>query len=140
MNAHQIRLVQTSFESLAADPVGVARAFYGHLFEIAPELRPLFKTDMSEQYKKLMQMLAAAVRGLDDVNALLPALHALGRRHADYGVEPAHYELVGQALLDTLRAGLGTAFTRELEQAWRAVYGAVSSAMQSGCGAAAATA
>jgi len=140
MNAHQIRLVRTSFQSLAADPDGVAQAFYGRLFEIAPELRPMFASDMSAQRAKLMRMLAAAVRGLDDVGALLPTLHELGRRHVAYGVERTHYDLVGRALVDTLRAGLGAAFTRELEAAWRAVYGVLAGAMLSGCDAAAATA
>ncbi|MCB1909150.1 MAG: hypothetical protein KDH15_17430 [Rhodocyclaceae bacterium] len=138
MNAQQIQWVQSSFQTLAADPDGVARAFYAQLFRIAPELRPMFKPEMGEQRARLMQVLAAAVRGLDDLDRLLPTLHALGRRHAGYGVEPRHYAVVGRALVDTLRVGLGAAFTADVEAAWCAAYAALAEAMISGSAATAA--
>jgi hemoglobin-like flavoprotein len=47
-------------------------------------------------------------------------------------VQPGHYATVGQALLDTLQSGLGADFTPALRQAWSAVYGALSDAMQAG--------
>lgn len=46
-------------------------------------------------------------QGIDNLEPLIPALEALGRRHAGYGVQPKHNATVGQALLDTLQAGLG---------------------------------
>lgn len=54
------------------------------------------------------------------------------RKHVGYGVAAAHYDVVGQALLDTLAMGLGDAFTDEVRAAWVAVYGVVSSTMQAG--------
>ena len=41
---------------------------------------------------------------------------------------------VGEALLWTLRKGLGEAFTPDVEAAWSNVYGTLASAMQSGSG------
>jgi hemoglobin-like flavoprotein len=54
---------------------------------------------------------------------------ALGRRHVIYGVEERHYETVGAALLWTLAAGLGEAFTPDLRAAWTAAYKLVSNTM-----------
>lgn len=48
------------------------------------------------------------------------------------GVLPAHYDVVGQALLATLGAGLGDAFTPDVKQAWTTVYGVVADTMKSG--------
>lgn len=132
MTPRQISLVQASFGPLAGSADAVAKAFYARLFELDPSLRAMFAPDLGAQRVKLMQMLTAAVRGLDDLHTLLPAVRALGRRHAGYGVADAHYDTVGRALLDTLRSGLGAAFTPELEQAWRAVYAALSDAMRDG--------
>ena len=83
--------------------------FYGRLFEIAPEVKPLFKGDMTEQGKKLMQMLAVAVNGLPKLDTIVPAVQDMGVRHNDYGVAPEHYDSVGAALLWTLeqRSGRG---------------------------------
>ena len=47
---------------------------------------------------------------------------AMARRHVHYGVRPAHYKLVGNALLWTLRQGLGQDWTIDVEQAWTKCY------------------
>ncbi|TIS32963.1 globin domain-containing protein, partial [Mesorhizobium sp.] len=46
-----------------------------------------------------------------------------------YGVEERHYPIVGQALIETLAAGLGTAFTPAVREAWEAAYGLLASVM-----------
>jgi hemoglobin-like flavoprotein len=102
------------------------------LFELDPTLRPLFKGDMEEQGRKLMEMIELAVRGLDRQEALLPALAALGRRHAGYGVNESDYETVGAALLWTLEQGLGPSFTPDIREAWAALYRFVADTMRDG--------
>jgi hemoglobin-like flavoprotein len=81
-----------------------------------------------------MQMLALAVNSLDRMEQLLPVVRSLGSRHVSYGVRDKDYDTVGQALLWTLRKGLGEAFTPDVEAAWINVYTALASAMQSGSG------
>ena len=103
--------------------------FYGRLFETAPEVRPLFKGDMKEQGAKLMATLAVVVKGLDNIESLLPVAGDLAKRHVDYGVEPEHYSQVGASLLWTLGQGLGEEFTPEVEAAWTGAYGLLSGAM-----------
>lgn len=118
----QKTLVQDSFLDIATIADDAAVLFYQRLFELDPSLRPLFRGDMAEQRKKLMQMLTAAVKGLDRLEQLVPVVQDLGRRHARYGVREQHYETVGAALLWTLEAGLGRGFTPEVRGAWTAVY------------------
>jgi hemoglobin-like flavoprotein len=104
-----------------ADPA--ARIFYDRLFTLDPSLRPMFAfTDMDKQRKVLMQTLAVVVKGIDRLDTLLPAVEALGRRHAGYGVQASHFATVGQALLETLEVGLGDAFTPEVRAAWAEAY------------------
>src|SRR5262249_31489827 len=104
--------------------------FYRRLFDLDPSLRHLFKPDMSEQRRKLMQMLSAAVKGLDRLDQLVPVVKELGRRHAGYGVTDAHYDTVGKALLWTLQKGLGKAFTPEVRDAWTTVYTVLATTMK----------
>jgi hemoglobin-like flavoprotein len=126
---HQIELVQTSFAKVVPIAATAADLFYGRLFEIAPQVRRMFPNDLSEQKKKLMAMLGTVVAGLNRVDTLLPAVRALGRRHAGYGVTVEHYAPVGAALLWTLEKGLGEAFTAEVREAWAAAYGVLSQTM-----------
>ena len=140
LTAAQKTLVQHSFAAIVPIADDAAVLFYQRLFEIDPSLRAMFPADMFEQRKKLIQMLAAAVKGLDHLDRLVPVLEDLGRRHAGYGVLDAHYDTVGAALLWTLGAGLGDAFTPEVKEAWTTVYGLIASTMQTAARGAAAAA
>ena len=85
---------------------------------------------MAEQRKKLMQMITVAVRGLERLDDLVPAVEALGRRHTGYGVTDQHYATVGAALLWTLEQGLGDAYTPEVHAAWSETYTLLASVMK----------
>lgn len=86
-------------------------------------------TDMPAQRRNLMQTLTVVVKSIDRLETIIPAVEALGRRHAGYGVEAAHFATVGQALLDTLAIGLGDGFTPEVRVSWAAAYGLLASVM-----------
>ena len=104
--------------------------FYGRLFELNPSLRPLFKIDIGEQGKKLMQMIGFCIGKLDALDELVPIVKSLGARHVGYGVVESDYATVGAALLWTLEQGLGAQFTAPLKKAWTDTYVALSEVMQ----------
>jgi hemoglobin-like flavoprotein len=127
MDNAQKQLIRHTFAQIEPVAAVAAALFYGRLFEIAPELRHLFRYDMgtpgmAQQGNKLMQTLAVAVAHLDNLGAVLPAIEALARRHVAYGVTAQHYDTVGAALLWTLGQGLGDAYTPEVEAAWAHLY------------------
>lgn len=126
----QKELVMSTFAMVAPIAEKAAEIFYAKLFELDPALKPLFKGDMTEQGKKLMTMLAAAVKGLNDLDSLIPVVQDLGKRHVGYGVEDSHYDTVGAALLSTLEVGLGEAWNDEVKEAWTAVYTVLASVMK----------
>ena len=126
----QKTMVQNTFATVTPIADDVAALFYRRLFELDPSLERLFRGDMKEQRKKLMQMLTAAVKGLDRLDQLVPVVEDLGRRHAAYGVADAHYDTVASALLWTLEKGLGAAFTPEVKDAWATVYGVLATTMK----------
>ena len=133
MRESQVTLVQESWEQVLPIADTAAQLFYSRLFELDPSLRRLFtQTDMAEQRKKLMQMITVAVRGLTRLDDLVPAVEALGNRHAGYGVTDAHYDTVATALLWTLEQGLGEGFTPEVREAWIETYTILSTVMQNG--------
>jgi hemoglobin-like flavoprotein len=132
MTLKEKNLVQASFAQVAPIAEVAAELFYGHLFELDPSLKFLFRGDMKEQGRKLMQMLAFAVASLDRLQEILPAVRDMGRRHAGYGVTDEHYGTVAEALLWTLGKGLGDGFTPEVESAWVSVYTLLATAMKSG--------
>jgi hemoglobin-like flavoprotein len=122
MNSDQVALIQHSLAKVTPVTGEAAALFYGRLFEIAPELKPLFHDDMTDQGRKLMATLAVVVNGLTDLESVLRAASALAKKHVAYGVKAEHYGPFGVALLWTLERGLGTEWTSDLADAWIAAY------------------
>ena len=130
MTPDKIALVQKSFSQVVPIADQAAMLFYDRLFEIAPEVKPMFHdADMAEQRRKLMATLGIVVTGLTRLETVLPAASALAKRHVSYGVKDEHYPIVGSALLWTLEKGLGEAWTPETADAWTTAYGTLSSYM-----------
>jgi hemoglobin-like flavoprotein len=130
MTPKQIDLVRSSWSAVEpiADPA--ATLFYQRLFELDTSIERLFRrADMAKQRAILMGTLAVVVRSVDRLDTIVPAIEALGRRHAGYGVRPEHYDTVGAALLWTLEKGLGEAFDADTREAWTAAYTTLASMM-----------
>jgi hemoglobin-like flavoprotein len=131
MTPAQKRLVQATWKQVVPVADAAAAMFYARLFLIDPTTRQLFRgTDMAQQRKKLLQVIGVAVAGLDRLDALMPAVADLGRRHAGYGVRDEHYDSVGAALLWTLEQGLGNSWNAEVKAAWSEVYTLLSGVMR----------
>lgn len=129
MTPRQIELIRSTFAQVAPISETAAELFYNRLFELDPAVRQMFQTDLNDQGRKLMQMLAMVVAGLDRLDTITPAVRDLGRRHVDYDVRAEHYPTVGAALIWTLEKGLGDAFTTEAREAWTAAFALLSTVM-----------
>lgn len=129
LGPHTIRLVRESFAAVAPMATQAAAMFYDRVFERAPAAAGLFHGDMARQGERLMAMIGMALAALDDLPALDRVLADLGRRHQGYGVQPAHYAVVGGALLDTLASALGEDFRPEHRAAWASLYGHMQAVM-----------
>lgn len=132
MHDEDIRRVRDSYASIG-DGDEFARRFYATLFRLRPDTRRLFPANLDAQVRKLVDMLASIVHGLDAPARLAREFAELGRRHVGYGVREDDYDDVGAALLMALHEQFGDAFTPELEQAWATVYGDLSEAMIAEC-------
>jgi len=69
METSEIELIQLSFADVKPISEQAAELFYGRLFDTAPSVKPLFKSDMTEQGRKLM----GTVAYLNDLPSILPA-------------------------------------------------------------------
>lgn len=121
-SSRQKALVRESFDVLLPCAGLVAQAFYRRLFELDPKLEALFKGDLESQGEKLMNALHISILSLDRMDVLRPTIRLLGIRHREYGVQRKDYVTVAAALLWTLEQCLNERFTRDVKDAWGAVY------------------
>jgi hemoglobin-like flavoprotein len=132
MTPRQIELVRDSWLQVFPLRETAAAMFYEKLFELDPGLRPLFKADLSQQAGKLFDTLNALVTSLGEAGALQAVAAPLQRSHSGFGATPAHYRAVGEALMWTLGASVGSAFDGPVRAAWLAAYEGLADAMQDG--------
>ena len=134
LDAEQVRLIQMSFQKLSPNAAYAAQKFYQRLFEIAPEVRPLFAGEpgtaaMDPQGRKLMAALGMIVMNLGTLGTVIPVARQMAVRHVNYGVKAEHYSQVGAALLWTLEDTFGNEFTPAHRIAWERAYTALSNVM-----------
>ena len=130
MTGAQIILIKKSWSIFRSiDPALVGDVFYSRLFYKSPNLRGMFKTPMTDQNIKLIDMLSYLVSRLERLDEVSEEMAQLASRHTGYGVRPAHYKLVGEALLWTLEAGLGNDWNNDVKAAWKACYDTISNMM-----------
>jgi hemoglobin-like flavoprotein len=130
MTEEQIVLVKNSWKTFRKVDSGlIGDVFYSKLFCDNPQLRSMFPSSMKQQYEKLIDMLSAIVARLDDLSEMTLDIKMMALRHESYGVKPQHYRLVGNALLWTIKRGLGNDWNNDLQEAWMAAYTKLSEAM-----------
>lgn len=129
MNYSQRQVVKQSFEMMRPNMRRVIASFYDRLFASHPGYRALFPDDIALQHVKFIQFMSQLMGMIDHLDSVDASCRTLGRRHAEYGVEPEDYGKVGAVLLETLEAELGEHWTPELAVAWAELYGTLSAAM-----------
>ena len=129
MNPRHVDLVRDSFVQVLVDSERAAHIFYDRLFELAPDTRPMFRKDMAEQGRLLIDALARIVTGLSRLDAMLPSLRKLAERHVGYGVEHRHYAVAGEALVHMIKVHGGPAVDAQTIEAWKVAYALVADAM-----------
>lgn len=130
MTKEEIILIKRTWKLFREiNPVVVGDTFYSKLFLDNPSVRKMFPKDMNQQYQKLIDMLSTIVGRLDNLDELSSDIVAMGQRHVAYGVKPAQYQKVGDALLWTLEQGLGKDFTPAVKDAWAKCYTTLANAM-----------
>jgi hemoglobin-like flavoprotein len=125
MTPEQVDLIRKSFDAMWPMRRDIADLCYSRFFELAPDARDLFPSDMERQRIKLMDMIAELVGSLDRRALFQSLVTHSGRQHARFGVQPSQYAAMGEALMWSLECKFGAAFTPELRESWRALYATV---------------
>jgi len=118
----RIALIRQTFHDLAAEKQTASQRFYELLFEIAPELRGLFRGDMENQGMRFMSTLGTILDDIDNPETLRPHVERLAKGHAAVGVKPADFVPMGEALVRTMDETLGDRFPAGARTAWQEAY------------------
>lgn len=125
LDQNTIDIIKSTVPVLKEHGLAITTHFYKRMFENNPEVKAFFNMDnqvSGEQPKALAMTILAAAQNIDNLNALLPAIQKIGKRHVEVGIRPEHYPIVGSNLLLAIKEVLGDAATDEVITAWGKTY------------------
>jgi len=122
MTPEQAHLIKKSFDEMWPIRRGLAMQFYNRFFEIAPDAKRLFPSNMEKLYLILMDTIAAIVGALDNRALFESIIGHTALQHERFGVTLSQLTAFGDALIWSLEQQFGSAFTPELREAWIALY------------------
>ncbi|WP_082543589.1 globin domain-containing protein [Sphingomonas sp. Leaf339] len=122
LTTDQARLITQSYALVLECPRRYSELFYHRLFIQHPFARALFPDDITHQIAVFAKTIDALIVNVSTLDRLGPTLADLAVRHAKYGVQPYHYEMVGTVLINIFEELLGIAFTPEVRTAWEVLY------------------
>jgi hemoglobin-like flavoprotein len=121
MTPEDVALVVETAPLVHEDTEMVSR-LYELLFERHPDVREMFPHDMTAQVHRFVTEIEVFAVSMPDLRAVEERASQLGARHVRYGVRPAHFPFVRDALLDVLAERLGERFSPAHRTAWARAY------------------
>ena len=118
----QLDLIRESFAALKDNPKRHSHDFYEAFFERAPEVKPMFRSDLEGQGMRFLSTLSMIVGHLGEPEKMAARLEELGQGHRAMGVTRAQFAPMGAALIATLENALGDEFSPETRAAWEAGF------------------
>ncbi|XP_071963283.1 neuroglobin-like [Antedon mediterranea] len=146
LTINEISLITNSWTDFTENFESNGATIFIRLFDQNPELILLFpfgkreRTDaelkrhplFKRHVRGVMNTINTAVNNIDNLSIIFPTLKQLGKKHQKYGVKPAFFTAVENALVYALGQALQDACTNDHEQAWRKLFQIISGTMKIG--------
>ena len=103
----------------------ITEHFYPLMFERYPLVKDFFNLthqNSGTQRQALANAVVAYAKHIDRLQAIEPAVRLIVHKHVSLNIQPEHYPIVGECLLESIAVVLGDAVTPEVAEAWTLAY------------------
>lgn len=125
MTTEQKQLILATVPLLKEQGLALTKHFYNRMFSHHPELKNIFNMGNQQSGKQqtaLANAVLAYAENIQDPSVLMPAIQAIGHKHASLDIRPEQYMIVGRHLIASIAEVLGNAATQDILDAWRIAY------------------
>lgn len=134
MNADQLDSIRETFRTLAPRGPELFERFVKRVRAASPTLGKLFPDEPRDHAQPYIAPCGMVVKNLHRLSAIEYLLLETGVRNQMLGMEPRDYGIIRDALLETLREGMGDEWTHDLHDEWMEAIQVVTSLMIRGAG------
>lgn len=118
-----MRLIRPSISRIFVARRSIGQAFYERLFDREPAFRTMFPADLRTQARTFDDMIALIAKKTNDPEAVTPVLLAIGRRYRSFGARPRDLRVIGEVLMEVLRAQTPGGLSPDEAAAWERSFG-----------------
>jgi len=122
LSPNTIKTVKATIPVLKKHADAISITMYDILFYKHPETIKLFKGSPDNQPKILAAAVSVYAKNIDNIDALQGTVAKMSSAHVRTNVRPEHYPMVGESLINSMKAVLGDAATPEIIEAWTEAY------------------
>lgn len=125
LSPQHIALVKSTVPLLESAGVAVTEYFYNRMFSANPELKDIFNMSNQRNGRQqfaLFSAVASYAKHIDNLAVLTEVVERVANKHTSFFIQPAHYDIVGHHLIQTLKELAPEAFTADVVEAWNAAY------------------
>lgn len=134
MNPESIDNVREGFRSLAPRGPELFEAFVGRITDASPSMRGFFPEQPREHAQEYLSSFGMVIKNLHRLGAIEYLLTDLGEKNVARGIEPRHYGLARDCLLEVLSEALQGGWTDQVRADWTEAIQTVTSLMIRGAG------
>lgn len=121
LSAKTIAVIKATAPVVAPHATTITTAFYKKMFSRHPEMFQFFNKANQAKGKQphaLSDAVIAYASNIDNLGSLGPAVSLMAVKHCALQVQPAHYQVVHDLLMETIGDVLGGAVTPEIGAGW----------------------
>ena len=125
LDTKTIETVKATVPVLQAGGEALTRHFYERMFKHNPEVLPLFNPANQSggtQQQALAAAICAYAENIDNLEVLGDAAELIANKHVSLRIQPEHYPIVGENLLESIKEVLGDTATDDIIDAWGKAY------------------
>ncbi|MCY3414121.1 MAG: hypothetical protein INQ03_20925 [Candidatus Heimdallarchaeota archaeon] len=126
----ELKTLRKNWDVVRENKDKMASAHYDKLFEIAPNVEPLFKASAEVQGERLIHSITEVLRLLDvNEESVITYIKRLGIKHRGFKVKKSYYPYMIDSLIWAISSALGHELTDEETATWTKFIGEFSQIM-----------
>lgn len=125
LNEKEKGIIKETVPVLQEKGTEITSYFYNRMFNQHPELKNMFnQTNQQKGFQStaLAQSVLAAAVNIDNLGNIMPVVKEIAYKHCALEVPPAGYDIVGENLIEAIKAVVGLEDDHPIIQTWKKAY------------------
>lgn len=132
LTSREAQLVKSTIPFLKEHGETISNTVYSNVIKRHPDLNNILNLIHLKDGRLARALTVVVLRfasSLNHISELIPKLERVCNKHCTLGIQPEHYEILGDLIIETYEQAMGPLMTPEVKAAWIKAYKVLSNMM-----------